>query len=353
MQREGSNTRVKANSIRNGGKFNGLMRVAFFNTHAFDRQFFDEANAGRRHELHYIEARLTAATSALAQGHPAVCVFVNDQLDAAVLNNLAAGGTRMIALRSAGFNHVDLVRARELGFTVARVPAYSPYAVAEHTIALILTLNRNIHRAYARVREGNFALDGLLGFDLRGRTAGVVGTGKIGTIVARILHGFGCQLLAFDMKPNDECRALDVRYVALEELWARSDVVTLHTPLTEQTRHLVDAPAIARMKRGVMIVNTGRGALVDTAALIEGLKSGHIGYLGLDVYEEEEGLFFQDLSSNVIQDDVFARLLTFPNVLVTAHQAFFTQEALRAISETTVENLSAFEQGLRSGNELV
>lgn len=328
------------------------MRVAFFNTHAFDRQFFDAANVDRRHELHYIEARLTPATSSLAQGSPAVCAFVNDQLDAAVLSPLAAAGTRMIALRSAGFNHVDLVRARELDLTVSRVPAYSPHAVAEHTVALILTLNRKIHRAYARVREGNFALDGLLGFDLHGRTAGIVGTGKIGTIVARILSGFGCQVVAFDVQPNDECRAMGVSYVTLEELWSRSDIIALHTPLTEQTQHMVDAAAIARMKRGVMIVNTGRGALVDTAALIEGLKTGHIGYLGLDVYEEEEGLFFQDLSSHVIRDDVFARLLTFPNVVVTAHQAFFTREALRAISETTLRNLSAFDEGRRSGNEL-
>lgn len=328
------------------------MRVAFFNTHSFDRQFFDEANTGHRHELHYIEARLTSATSALAQGYPAVCAFVNDRLDATVLSSLATGGTRMIALRSAGFNHVDLTKARELGFTVARVPAYSPYAVAEHTVALVLTLNRKIHRAFARVREGNFALDGLLGFDLHDRTVGVVGTGKIGTIVARILSGFGCRLIAFDTKPNEECRATGVRYVSLEELWSASDIITLHTPLTEQTRHMLNAAAIARMKRGVMIVNTGRGALVDTAALIDGLKLGQIGYLGLDVYEEEEGLFFQDLSSNVIQDDVFARLLTFPNVIVTAHQAFFTHEALRAISQTTLDNLSAFEQGRRSGSEL-
>jgi D-lactate dehydrogenase len=327
------------------------MRVAFFNTHRFDRQFFDDANGGR-HDLHYIEARLTDATSALANGIPAVCAFVNDRLDAAVLSALHGGGTRFIALRSAGFNHVDVARARELGLTVSRVPAYSPHAVAEHTVALILTLNRQTHRAYARVREGNFALDGLLGFDLHGRTAGVVGTGKIGAIVTRILHGFGCRVLAYDLTQNEECHAMGAQYVSLEELWAASDIITLHTPLTPQTRHVVDAAAIARMKPGVMIVNTGRGALVDTAALIDGLKSGRIGYLGLDVYEEEEALFFQDLSSHVIQDDVFARLLTFPNVVVTAHQAFFTREALRAISETTLANLTAFEEGRRSGNEL-
>jgi D-lactate dehydrogenase len=328
------------------------MRVAFFNTHAFDRHSFDAVNSRHRHELHYIEPRLTSATSSLAHGYPAVCAFVNDQLDAAVLKALGEGGTRMIALRSAGFNHVDLEIARHLGFTVSRVPAYSPHAVAEHTVALILTLNRKTHRAYARVREGNFALDGLLGFDLHGRTVGVVGTGKIGTIVSRILRGFGCEVVAVDMTPNDECRGMGVTYVTLQELWLRSDIVTLHTPLTEQTRHVVDAAAIARMKPGVMIVNTGRGALVDTAAVINGLKSGHIGYLGLDVYEEEEALFFQDLSSHVIRDDVFARLLTFPNVVVTAHQAFFTREALQAIGQTTLDNLSAFEEGRRSGNEL-
>lgn len=328
------------------------MRVAFFSTHAFDREFFDQANAARRHDLRYLEARLTPATTALAHNCPAICAFVNDQLDRDVLAALWSGGTRMVALRSAGFNHVDVIRARELGFTVSRVPAYSPHAVAEHTVALILTLNRKIHRAYVRVREGNFALDGLLGFDLKGRTVGVVGTGKIGAIVARILMAFGCRILAYDIAPNSACRAMGVDYVPLEEIWSRSDIVTLHTPLTTDTRHMIDARVIARMKPGVMIINTGRGALVDTPALIDGLKGGHVGYLGLDVYEEEEQLFFQDLSSHIIRDDVFARLLTFPNVVVTAHQAFFTREALHAISETTLDNISAFEQGRRSGNEL-
>lgn len=328
------------------------MRVAVFSTHAFDREFLDQANAAGRHELQYLEARLTRATTPLAAGFPVVCAFVNDQLDAPVLTALQAGGTRMVALRSAGFNHVDLDAARQRGLVVARVPGYSPHAVAEHTIALILTLDRKTHRAHARVREGNFSLDGLLGFDICGRTAGVVGTGKIGTVVARILTGFGCTVLAFDVAPNEECRALGVEYVTLDDLWARSDIITLHAPLTPQTRHMIDAPAIAKMKPGVMIVNTGRGALVDTQALIDGLKTGHIGYVGLDVYEEEEHLFFQDHSSHVIQDDVFARLLTFPNVVVTAHQGFFTREALRAIGETTLDNISAFEQGRRSGNEL-
>lgn len=329
------------------------MRVAFFSTHQFDRQYFDDANASRGHDLHYLEPRLTAATAVLAHGHPAVCAFVNDTLDATVLDLLAAGGTRLVALRSAGFNHVDLAAARSLGLTVARVPAYSPHAVAEHTIALALALNRRIHRAYARVREANFSLDGLLGFDLAGRTAGVVGTGRIGTIVARILRAFGCEVVAYDVTPSAECVALGVRYVPLEDLWRAGDIITLHVPLTPETRHMVNSRAIAQMKRGVMIINTSRGALVDTQALIDGLKDGTIGHLGLDVYEEEEALFFQDLSSHVIQDDVFARLLTFPNVLITAHQGFFTAEALRAIARTTLDNITAFEARRQTGNELV
>ena len=328
------------------------MRVAFFSTRPFDRQYFDDANQTHHHDLHYLEARLTAATATLAHGHPAVCVFVNDRLDAQALTTLAAGGTRMVALRSAGFNHVDLACARVLGMTVSRVPAYSPHAVAEHTIALILSLNRKTHRAYARVRDGNFALDGLLGVDLFGRTIGIVGTGRIGTVVARIAQGFGCRLVAHDIAPNEECRSLGVEYLPLDDVWAQSDVVTLHAPLTPETRHMVNARAISAMKPGIMIINTGRGALVETQSLIDGLKAGHIGAVGLDVYEEEENLFFEDHSSHIIQDDVFARLLTFPNVLVTAHQAFFTREALQAISHTTLENISAFEQHRRNGCEV-
>ena len=328
------------------------MRIAFFSTHTFDRQFFDAANRSHGHDIRYLEARLTPATSALAAGAEAICAFVNDDLRADVLTALHAIGVRLIALRSAGFNHVDLPRAFELGLTVARVPAYSPYAVAEHAVAMMLSLNRKIHRAHARVREGNFALDGLLGFDMRGRTVGLVGTGRIGTVVARILTGFGCRLLAYDVAVNAECADMGVHYRSLDELWTQSDIVSLHAPLTGDTRHMIDAAAIARMKPGVMIVNTSRGALVDTAALIDGLKSGHVGCVGLDVYEEEEQLFFRDLSAQVIQDDVFARLLTFPNVLITAHQAFFTREAMTAISDVTLENVSAFEQDRRSGNEL-
>jgi D-lactate dehydrogenase len=270
---------------------------------------------------------------------------VNDALDRTVLETLAAHGTRLVALRSAGFNNVDLAAARDLGITVARVPAYSPHAVAEHAVGLILALDRKIHRAYARVREGNFSLSGLVGFDLFGRTVGVVGTGKIGLAFARIMAGFGCRLLATDPARSTEAEGLGVRYVELDELLAGSDVVSLHCPLTPETRHLLDARRIRLMRRGAMLINTGRGALVETRAVIDGLKSGHIGHLGLDVYEEEEALFFEDRSQVVIQDDVFMRLLTFPNVIVTAHQGFFTREALHNIAETTLANVTAFERG--------
>jgi D-lactate dehydrogenase len=251
----------------------------------------------------------------------------------------------VVALRCAGYNNVDVAAATRLGITVVRVPAYSPHAVAEHAIALILTLNRQIHRAYNRVREGNFALDGLLGFDLHGRTVGLIGTGRIGVVAARILTGFGCTLLASDPAQDPQALALGVRYVALDELLSTSDIISLHAPLTSTTRHLIDAAAIARMKPGVMLVNTSRGALVDTRAVIDGLKSERIGSLGLDVYEEEADLFFADLSSTVIRDDVFARLLTFPNVVITGHQAFFTREALAAIARTSLENLTCIERG--------
>ncbi|MEX0714962.1 MAG: 2-hydroxyacid dehydrogenase [Planctomycetaceae bacterium] len=320
------------------------MRIAFFNAKPYERPFFDRENAGAGHEIQYLEPRLTEETAPLADGISSVCAFVNDSLAAPVLDILAAGGTKLIALRSAGFNNVDLAAADRLGLTVVRVPAYSPYAVAEHAVGLILTLNRKIHRAHNRVRENNFALDGLLGFDLHGRTVGVVGTGKIGEVFARIMHGFGCRLLGFDPFENPECLALGLRYVAFEELLAESDVVSLHCPLTPETRHLIDDAAIARMKPGAMLINTSRGAVIDTQASIRGLKSGRLGYLGLDVYEEEEGVFFRDLSSQVIQDDQLARLMTFPNVIITGHQAFFTEEALTNIAATTLANVSEFER---------
>jgi len=321
------------------------MRVAVFSTQPYDRQFLPVANAGGRHELVFLQPRLDASTVALAAGAQAVCAFVNDRLDAAALEGLHALGVRLVALRCAGFNNVDLAAAARLGMAVGRVPEYSPHAVAEHTAALLLTLNRKTHRAHARVREGNFALDGLLGFDLHGRTVGVVGTGKIGECFLRIMAGFGCRLLAHDPQPNPDCVALGVHYVGLPELLAQSDVVSLHCPLTPQTHHLIDAGALALMRRGAMLINTSRGAVIDTRAVIAALKSGALGSLAIDVYEEESDLFFRDLSGDMIHDDVFARLLTFPNVLVTGHQGFFTHEALSAIARTTVENLDAFEAG--------
>jgi D-lactate dehydrogenase len=328
------------------------MKVAVFSTKPYDRQFLATANSGAGHRLTYLDVRLTAETAALARGAEAVCAFVNDELGRAAQETLAAVGVRLIVLRSAGFNHVDLEAARSLGLVVARVPAYSPHAVAEHTLALILTLNRKIHRAYNRVREGNFALDGLLGFDLNGKTAGIVGTGQIGQVVARILAGFGCAVLAHDPYPNPGCKALGVRYVARDELFAASDLVTLHCPLTPETHHLVDGKLLGHMKRGMMLINTSRGAVIDTRAVIRGLKDGTIGSLGLDVYEEEADLFFEDLSDRFIADDTFARLLTFPNVLITGHQAFFTAEALGNIAATTIANISAFAANGRAVHEV-
>jgi D-lactate dehydrogenase len=329
----------------------GVMRIAVFSTKPYDRRFL-EAAAGHDLELEFFEARLNRSTASLVEGYDAVCAFVNDDLSAAVLLRLADAGVKLIALRSAGFNHVDLDAAKRLELPVVRVPAYSPRSVAEHTIALMLALNRQIHRAHARVREGNFALDGLLGFDLGTRTVGIVGTGKIGVEVARILAGFGCRLIGYDVAENPDAIALGVGYVTLKEIWEQADVITLHAPLTPDTHHMVDTYAIATMRPGVMLINTSRGALIDTHAVIEGLKSGKIAQLGLDVYEEEGDLFFEDLSNKVIQDDVFSRLLTFPNVLITGHQAFFTAEALQAIADTTVANIVAFAEGRDSGNLL-
>lgn len=318
------------------------MRVTVYSTKPYDRRFLDEANAAGHHQLAYHEARLDAATAATAAGSQAVCAFVNDQVDQPALQALHGLGVRLVALRSAGFNNVDLEAAARLGIAVGRVPEYSPHAVAEHTAALVLTLNRKIHRAHARVREGNFALEGLLGFDLHGRTVGVVGTGKIGECFLRIMAGFGCRLLASDPAVNPACEALGARYVPLPELLAESDIVSLHCPLTPQTHHLIGEAALARMKPGAMLVNTSRGAVIDTRAVIRALKSGRLGSLGIDVYEEEASLFFRDLSADVIRDDVFARLLTFPNVLVTGHQGFFTADALAAIAATTIANLDRF-----------
>lgn len=321
------------------------MNVAVFSSRGYDRSSLTAANAAGAHDLHFFEPGLSAQTVSLALGFKAVCLFVNDRADGGVLQALHDGGTRLVTLRSAGFNHLDIEAADRLGMTVLRVPAYSPHAVAEHTLALILTLNRKTHRAYNRVHEQNFSLDGLMGFDLFGKTAGVIGTGKIGTIVAGILLGFGCRVLAFDPAPNPECLDRGVEYTGLNTLLAQSDLVSLHCPLTPQTRHLIDAAALEKAKPGMMLVNTSRGAVIDTQAVIEALKSGRLGSLAIDVYEEEGDLFFRDLSEQVITDDLFVRLLTFPNVLITAHQAFFTREAVRSIAETTIQNLSDFERG--------
>lgn len=328
------------------------MNVAVFSTKAHDLRFLEATNRDGAHRLAFFEARLSPETVQMASGAGAVCAFVNDDLGREVVRRLHTMGVGLIALRSAGFNNVDLDAADAAGIAVARVPAYSPHAVAEHTVALILTLNRKIHRAYSRVREGNFALEGLLGFDLFGKTVGVVGTGLIGEVVARIMTGFGCVVIAHDPVPNPSCTAFGVRYVGMEQLLAESDIITLHCPLTPATHHLIDDAALGRMRPGAMLINTSRGAVVDTKAMIRGLKRGAIGSLGLDVYEEEADLFFEDLSDRIIPDDVFARLLTFPNVLITGHQGFFTEEALTAIAETTIANITAFERNGRPIHEV-
>ena len=328
------------------------MRTALFSTKPYDVTAFTAANADGRHEIDLYEARLQPATAALANGADAVCIFVNDIADAETLTILADGGVRYVALRCAGFNNVDLDAAARLGITVVRVPAYSPNAVAEHTIALILALDRRIYKAYNRVRDGNFSLDGLVGFDLAGKTAGIVGTGRIGALVARLLWHFRCDVICYDPFVNPALVELGIAYTGLDELWARSDVISLNCPLSPDTHHLVSTEAIERMKPGVMLVNTGRGALIDTKAVIDGLKSGRIGSLALDVYEEEGDLFFEDRSAEVIADDTFSRLLTFPNVLITAHQAFLTREALDAIAHTTLGNLDDLAAGRPCPNAL-
>ena len=331
------------------------MRLSIFSSKPYDRRFLGRVNeeVGFGHELVFFDARLEEATVRLADGSPAVSPFVNDDLGRPVLAELAAHGTRLIALRSAGFNNVDLSAARDLGLTVMHVPDYSPYAVAEFTIALALALNRHLSRAYAHVREGNFSLQGLLGFDLHGKTAGIVGTGKIGGIVAEtLLRGFGCRVLAYDPLPSDRLRQLGVEYTGLAELLRESDLVSLHCPLTDETHHLVDRRSISGMKPGVMLINTSRGGLIDTGAVIDGLKSGRIGHLGLDVYEEEARYFYEDYSSRLIDDDALSRLLTFPNVIVTSHQGFFTREAMEQIARTTLGNVRDFAEGRPSRNEV-
>lgn len=328
------------------------MKIAVFSTKPYDEQFLTSAAEDHDHELTFFEARLATATASLADGFDAVCVFVNDQVDADVVETLTEKGVRAVALRCAGFNNVDLDCAKRLGISVVRVPAYSPHAVAEHAVGLVLALNRHLHRAYGRVRDGNFALNGLLGFDLYGRTVGIVGTGQIGSVFAHIMKGFGCRLLGFDQRENEACLELGMEYVSMDEVFAQSDIISLHCPLTPETHHIINDSAIEKMKPGVMIINTSRGAVIETQAVIDGLKSGKIGHLGLDVYEEEADVFFEDLSDRVIPDDALARLLTFPNVLITGHQAFFTKEALTCIAETTLANLTELQVSGKSKNEV-
>ncbi len=320
------------------------MKIAVFSSKPYDTAYLTQANNGR-HELVFHEIALKPSSVLLAQGCEAVCCFVNDQLNAEVLKGLAEQGVKLVALRCAGFNQVDLEAARSLGITLTRVPEYSPHAIAEHTLGLILMLNRQLHRAHHRVRENDYSLNGLLGFDLYGKTVGVIGTGKIGRNFSQIMLGLGCRVVAYDPFPNEALRSAGVEYVELEDLWPQSDIISLHCPLTPDNYHLINAEALLKMKPGVMLINTGRGGLLDTKAVITGLKSSQVGYLGLDVYEEEGDLFFEDHSSQLLQDDVFARLLTFPNVVITGHQAFFTREALTAIAETTLNNINGFAQG--------
>jgi len=315
--------------------------VVVYDAKPYDREYLSHAAGANEIEWLFHDCRLGPSTVELSRGASAVCVFVNDVVNREVLESLAAMQVGHVALRCAGFNNVDLVAAKEAGICVSRVPSYSPHAVAEHTIALLLALNRKIHRAYNRVRDLNFSLSGLVGFDLHGKTAGVIGTGRTGRIVGEILRGFGMNVLACDVAPDQEWAGrFQIDYVSPQELAKRSDVITLHAPLTPETHHLVNSDSLALTKPGVILVNVSRGGLINTTDLIRGLKSGHVGGVALDVYEEEEGVFFEDLSGTVLQDDELARLLTFPNVLVTSHQAFLTREALLEIARVTVENIA-------------
>lgn len=326
------------------------MKIAFFSSKSYDREFFDRHN--KTNTISFFEVPLNLQTVNLAQGHDAVCVFVNDVLNETVLDRLFSFGIKLIALRCAGFNNVDLNAARRLQIPVVRVPAYSPHAVAEHAVALILTLNRKTHKAYNRVREGNFSIETLTGFDLYGKTVGVVGTGKIGHAFCDIMLGFGCNVLAFDIIAQRELEVRGVQYLPFIDMLEQSDIVSLHSPLTELTRHLINEDTIKCMKRGAMLINTSRGALIDARAAIEALKNGQLGYLGIDVYEQEEKLFFNDLSGEVIQDDLIMRLISFPNVLITAHQGFFTWEAMTQIAQITLQNIKDFEEGKILENKL-
>ncbi|MDO6620304.1 lactate dehydrogenase [Shewanella sp. 10N.286.52.C2] len=328
------------------------MRIGFFSAKHYDIQHFDAMNTGFNAEIEYFDYRLCMQTVKLADGFEVVCAFVNDSLCEEVLVELANGGTKIIAMRCAGFNNVDLDAAKRLGITVVNVPAYSPESVAEHTIALMLTLNRKIHKAYQRTRDANFALTGLVGFNMQGKTVGVIGTGKIGLATIKILQGFGCKVVAYDPYPNPAVEALGVEYIDLEALYPQCDVISLHCPLTPENHHLLSAKTFEKMKPGVMVVNTSRGGLLNAIDAMEALKTGKIGSLALDVYENEKELFFQDNSNEIIQDDVFRRLSACHNVIFTGHQAFLTVEALNAIAQTTLQNVTDLLDGQRCVNEL-
>jgi D-lactate dehydrogenase len=327
------------------------MKILVYSAKAYDRAFFEAANAGFGHDLQFIEAKLNPPTCELARGFDAVCVFVNDQLNETVLHLLERSGVKHVLLRCAGYNHLDRVACKRIGLRAAYVPRYSPYSVAEHTVALVLALNRKTHRAYARVRENNFSIDGLLGFDLHGRRVGLIGAGRIGAITAKIMAGFGCEIIAYDPAPSEplpSCVALR----SFEEVVSQSDILSLHCPLNPLTRHVLNEKTLQMCRRGIMIINTSRGGLIDTAAMIEALKAGQVGYLGIDVYEEEADYFYEDLSEKIVGDDNLSRLISFPNVLITAHQAFFTREALTTIAQTTLESAKAFDEGREPANLL-
>lgn len=327
------------------------MKVVVYSSKPYDHQALCKTLSADWQPL-YIEVPLDLNTLAYAQGAEVVSAFVNDRLDRALLSKLADGGTRLIALRCAGYNNVDLQAAQALGIKVVHVPAYSPYAVAEHTIALMLGLNRKLYRAYNRIREGNFSLNGMLGFDMHGKTVGIVGAGRIGRLVGKMLKAFGCRVIIYDPFECSACAELGIEQVPLETIWSEADIISLHCPLTPETHHIIDSDAIAKMKSGVMLINTGRGELMDTSALIAGLKSKRVGFVGMDVYENEGALFFEDHSCEIIHDDQFERLVTFPNVLITGHQAYFTEEALSHIAETTAENINAYIEGRELVNEV-
>ncbi len=320
------------------------MRIAIFSSKPYDVEYLSKC-ADDDQELRFFEYKLDRKTALICKDFEVVCCFVNDDLSKQTIDELADNGVKLIAMRCAGYNNIDLETAEKRGIKVCRVPEYSPHAVAEHALALLLTLNRNIHRAYNRVRENDYSLNGLLGFDLYRKTVGVIGTGKIGAAFCNIMQGLGCNVIAHDPFPNDDLKAGGVHYAELDTIWVESDIISLHCPLLPETQHIIDASAISQMKTGVALINTSRGALIDTRAVIGALKTGHIGYLGLDVYEEEADLFFEDQSNFLLQDDIFARLLTFPNVLITGHQGFFTKEAMTAISNITLGNIRNFVAG--------